>query len=492
MVSEAQLHPQVNLSGRAGPPRSSGIVVGVLAAAGIVVSLAQTLVVPILGSLPQIFHTAAANTSWIVTVTLLSGAVFTPVLGRLADMYGKKRILLVAIVPFIIGSALCAVSTSVAVMVWGRGLQGIAGGMVPLGVSLLPEVVPAGKVGRSIALMSSSMGIGGALGLPIAAAVAEFADWRVLFWATAGAALLVAVMIWRLIPDGHSRAEGSFDVTGALGLSVGLVALLLGISRGSSWGWASAATVGCLGCAAVVLVLWGVHEAHRRDPLIDLRTTARPVVLLTNIASLLVGFSMYAMNLILPQVMQLPVEIGYGLGQTMFQMGLWLAPMGIGMMAVSPLGAALSHRRGPKVTLTIACIVNAVGYGLAAAILATIGGRDTGPASAGLIICTLVLLAASATMVGCGTGLAYGAMPALIMGAVPTHLRAASNGFNALMRSLGTTTSAAVVGVVLASMSQQLSGHTIPTQAGFLVALLIGCAVSLVASGTSATIPAKK
>ncbi len=289
------------------------MIIGVLALTGIVVSLAQTLVVPILGQLPQIFSTSAANTSWIVTVTLLAGAVATPVLGRLGDMYGKKRMLLVAITPFIIGSVICALSTSLAPMILGRALQGLANGMVPLGISLLHDVLPPGRVGSAIALMSSSMGIGGALGLPIAAAVTQFADWRVLFWATAAVACVAAIALWRILPAGRRPAtSASFDSVGVVGLAVGLVALLLGVSKGSQWGWGSTITIGCLVFAVVVLLAWGRYELGRPHALVDLRTTARPVVLLTNLASILVGFAMYAMNLILPQVMQLPVALGYG------------------------------------------------------------------------------------------------------------------------------------------------------------------------------------
>ncbi|WP_460523967.1 MFS transporter [Humibacter antri] len=484
--------PEEALTDTLDPRVKTGPVIAVLAAAGIVVSLAQTLVVPIIGSLPKIFDTAPSNTAWIITVTLLAGAIATPVAGRLGDMYGKKRMLLLSTIPFILGSVICAISTSVVPMIVGRGLQGLASGMIPLGISLLHDVLPKHKVGGAIALMSSSLGIGGALGLPIAAGVTEFADWRVLFWATGIAAALVAVAIWKIVPvrEPASHARG-FDYVGVAGLAIGLVALLLGVSKGSEWGWDSAGTIGCLVAGVVVFLLWGWYELRRRNPLIDLRTTAKPVVLLTNVASILVGFAMYAMNLIIPQVMELPVDLGYGLGQTMFQMGLWVAPMGIGMMAVSSLGAWISRVRGPKTTLTISGIVIAIGYGSTALILATIGSRAAGPAGDGTIVWTLILLLLGTTVTGCGIGLAYGSMPALILGAVPANAKGAANGINSLMRSIGTTASAAVIGAVLGSMATTLGGHPIPTLTGFLVTLLIGCGAALVAAGVAATIPVR-
>jgi MFS family permease len=474
------------------PGARSGQVIAVLAAAGIVVSLAQTLVVPIIGSLPTIFNTTASNTSWIITITLLTGAVSTPVLGRLADMYGKKRMMLIALVPFVVGSIICAVSTDVVTMIVGRGLQGLATGLIPLGISLLHDVLPRDKAGAAIALMSSSLGIGGALGLPLAAGVAEFADWRVLFWGTAVVAALVTIAIWRIIPIHEPRGHAhGFDFIGAIGLTIGLVALLLAVSKGSEWGWTSPAVIGCLLGSVVVLGLWGWYEVRRSGPLVDLRTTVKPVVLLTNIASILIGFAMYSINLIIPQVMQLPVSLGYGLGQSMFQMGLWIAPMGIGMMAVSGLGASISRTRGPRVTLTLAGVVIAIGYGATALVLATIGSRAPGGAQDVLILGTLVLLTLSTLLIGCGVGLAFGSMPALIMSAVPANEKAAANSFNSLMRSVGTTASAAVIGAVLASLVTQIGEHSVPSQSAFIISLLIGCGGAVVAAAIASAIPTR-
>lgn len=474
-----------------GVPARMKLIVVILSLTGIVVSLAQTMVVPIIGSLPAIFETSAANTSWIVTVTLLAGAVATTVLGRLADMYGKKRMLLIAVLPFMIGSVICALATDLGWMITGRGLQGLASGIVPLGISLLHDVLPRRQAGSAIAMMSSSMGIGGALGLPIAAAVSQFADWRVLFWSTAAASVLVMAALWAVIPAGTaSRSTKRFDFLGAAGLAIWLSALLLGVSKGGEWGWGSAANVGLLAGAAVVSGAWAWYQLRCRSPLVDLRIAARPAVLLTNLASILLGFAMYAMNLVLPQVMQLPVELGFGLGQSMLQMGLWLAPMGLGMMAVATLGAWISRSRGPKTTLSIAGVVIAAGYAATALILATLGNRSPEPADSALILWTLILLAFSGLVTGCGVGLAYGSMPALIIRAVPASQKAAANGFNSLMRGIGTTTSAALIGVILASMTQLRGGQAIPTVDGFIICLLIGGTGALLAAGIAAAIPA--
>lgn len=349
-------------------------------------------------------------------------------------------------------------------------------GVLPLGIALLRDVVPAEKLSSSIALVSASMGIGGALGLPIAAAVAQYTNWRVLFWGSAGLATVVAVLIWFLIPDVPAGAKGQrFDVLGALGLGAGLVCLLLAVSKGADWGWGSATTLGLFAAAVVVLLAWGLWELRTRDPLVDLRTTARPRVLMTNLASVFVGFGMYASMLISPQLLQLPSATGYGLGQSMLAAGLWLAPGGIMMMLISPLGGKLIDARGPKFTLVCGVLVIAVGYGLALVLMGSAWG---------LMVVGMVTSS--------GVGLAYGAMPALIMGSVPLSETAAANGFNTLMRSLGTSIGAAVVGVVLSQMTVSMGGYDLTSENGFRTGLMVGCGVALVAAVIAAAIPAAR
>jgi MFS family permease len=453
-----------------------GGIVAVLALAGIVAALMQTLVVPLIGTLPSLLNTTASNASWVITATLLSAAVATPVAGRLGDMYGKRRMLLVSVVPLIAGSVTCALATSVVPMIIGRGLQGLGMGVVPLGISLLRDVLPAERLGSSIALMSASMGVGGALGLPLSAAIAENSSWRVLFWSAGVLSVLVGVLIWLFLPAGQVAGKaGRFDALGALGLGAALISLLLAVSKGSDWGWTSGTTLGLFTTAAVVLAVWGWWELRTREPLVDLRVTARPQVLMTNLASVLVGFAMYAQSLIVPQLLQLPAATGYGLGQSMMAMGLWMAPAGLMMMALSPLGAKLSAARGPKITLAVGSLVIALGYASSMLLLGSTWG---------LLVVTIIC--------NTGVGLAYGAMPALIIGAVPRSETAAATSFNTLMRSIGSSVSAAVIGVVLAQLTVDFGGHILPSEGGFRAGLLIGCGVALAAAAISLAIPAKR
>ncbi|MHC5261864.1 MFS transporter [Streptomyces sp. UC4497] len=458
-------------------PQSSsraGAVVATLALAGTVAAIMQTLVTPLIAELPRILDTSASNAAWVITVTLLVSGVCVPVSGRLGDLIGKRRMMLVCAVPLVIGSVVCALSSSVVPMIVGRGLQGMGMGMVPLGIALLRDVVPTEKLSGSIALVSASMGIGGAIGLPIAAAVAQYANWRVLFWGAAVLAAIIGAMIFLIVPDVPAAAKGQrFDAPGAIGLAIGLVSLLLAISKGADWGWSSGTTLGLFGVAAVALLVWGFYELRTRDPLVDLRTTARPRVLFTNAASILIGVGMYSFMLIAPQVLQFPEATGFGLGQSMLAAGLWMAPGGVMMMLISPLGGKLINARGPKSALISGALVIAVGYGVALPLMGTAWG---------------IMIAG--VVINSGVALAYGAMPALIMGSVPLSETAAANGFNTLMRSLGTTIGSAVIGVVLAQMTISMGGYTFASEDGFRTGLMIGCGVALVSAAVATLIPA--
>ncbi|AYN41596.1 MFS transporter [Streptomyces dangxiongensis] len=439
--------------------RASGAVVPVLAFAGIVVAVMQTLLVPVIKDLPELLDTAPTDATWVLTSTLLSGAVATPIMGRLGDLYGKRRMLVFSLSVMVVGALVSALTSDLITMIVGRTLQGFAMGAIPLGIGLMRDMLPREKLGSAMALMSSSIGVGGGLALPAAALVAQHSDWHALFYGAAGLGVLAIALTLVVVPESPMRARGTFDVLGAAGLSVGLVLLLLPITKGSDWGWSSGTTLGLFAAAVAVLLLWGVYELRIQAPLVDLRTTARREVLLTNLASIMVGVSFYVVSLVLPQLLQLPAATGYGLGRSMVVAGLCVAPLGLTMMFTAPVYARLSARYGPKVTLILGMLIIAVGYG---------GGLGLMDAAWQTVITSVVL--------GAGIGLAYSSLPALIVGAVPASETGAANGLNTLMRSIGTSVSSAVIGMVLANTANNVGGVAVPTMHGFRVSFLIATA----------------
>ncbi|MEV5876505.1 MFS transporter [Streptomyces sp. NPDC052101] len=458
-------------AGRSVPSRPDAVV-AVLALAGITVSLMQTLVIPIVPELPGYLHASPSNAAWAVTATLLAAAVATPVAGRLGDMFGKRRLLLVSLVLLVAGSVVCALSDTLVPMIVGRALQGLAAAVVPLGISIMRDELPPERLAGSTALMSASLGVGGALGLPAAAFIADHYDWHVLFWTSASLGVAAFALVLALVPESGVRTGGRFDLVGALGMAVGLVSLLIAISKGADWGWGSGTTLGLFALALVVLVAWGLFELRTAAALVDLRTTARRQVLFTNLASIAFGFSMFAMSLVLPQLLQLPTQTGYGLGRSMLTVGLVMAPQGLVMMATAPVSAMITKARGPKITLMTGAVIVAAGYGLNIVLMSEVW--------------QLILVSC---VIGAGVGFAYGAMPALIMGAVPPSETAAANSLNTLMRSIGTSVASAVAGVILAQLTISLGGHALPSENGFKVVMAIGAGAALLAFVLASFLP---
>ncbi|MFF0014195.1 MFS transporter [Streptomyces sp. NPDC005374] len=461
-------------AGSFSPPKPNAVV-AVLALAGIVVSLMQTLIIPIVPELPKLLNAEASDTAWAVTATLLAASVATPVVGRLGDMFGKRRMLLLSIVLLVSGSVVCGLADSLVPMIIGRALQGLAAAVVPLGISIMRDALPADRLAGSTALMSASLGVGGAVGLPAAAFIADKWDWHILFWVSAGLGTVAFALVLLVIPESKVRAPGRFDLVGAMGLSAGLVSLLLAVSKGGDWGWTSGSTLG-LGIAAIVIFLgWGWWELRSTQPLVDLRTTAKPQVLFTNLASVALGFSMFAMSLVLPQLLQLPSQTGYGLGKSMLTVGLVLAPQGLVMMVMSAVSAKVTKAKGPKVTLMIGALIVAGGYGLNLLLMSEVWH--------------LVLVSC---VIGAGIGFTYGALPALIMGAVDPTQTGAANSLNTLMRSLGTSFASALAGVILAQMTTDFGGFALPSENGFKVVMAIGAGAALLAFLAATFIPRQR
>ncbi|GAB18460.1 putative major facilitator superfamily transporter [Gordonia effusa NBRC 100432] len=450
-------------------------IVVTLCVGGLVASLMQTLIIPIQPELPRLLGTSSSNASWVITATLLAAAVAMPVAGRLGDMFGKQRILLISAGLLVVGSLICAIGSGLLPMIIGRAVQGLAMGFVPLGISLMREVTPPHMTSMAVAAMSATLGVGGAVGLPLSAWVAQQWDWHALFWMSAVLAVVITALVAVVVPRVDDAVGGNFDAIGAILLGVGLVAALIAVSKGNDWGWGEPTTLGLLIGGLAVLVIFGLYELRQTDPLVDLRTTARPAVLLTNIAAIAIGFGMMAQSIVIPQLLELPTATGYGLGQSLLAAGLWMAPGGLMMLLFAPVSGGMINRFGAKPTLALGATVLGVGY-LAALLLMNAPWQ---------------LLVAS--IIGCaGVGIGYAAMPTLIMDATPIEEAGAAVGLNGLMRSVGTTTASAVMAMVLTSSTIDLGGHAVPAESTFHLCFLIGAIAAFVGAAITLFIPVAK
>lgn len=461
----------------AAPSRAGAwLIVAVLCFGGLCAALMQTLVIPIQGELPTLLHTSLSNASWVVTATLLGGAVAMPVAGRIADILGKKPVLVGSAAILVAGSVVCALSGGVSGMLAGRALQGVAMGFIPVAISMVRELVPPRMAATGIAALSATMGVGAAIGLPLAAWIVESFDWHTLFWVSSVLAGAVLVTTLFGVPHVRDTNPGRFDLVGAIGIATGLVAVLVGVSKGNDWGWSDADTLGSIGGGIVVLALWAAYELRCDEPLVDLRVTARGPVALTNLAAVLIGFGMMAQSIVVPQLLELPAATGYGLGQTLIEAGLWMAPGGLMMMVMAPVSSRLLNTIGGRTTLAIGAVVLGVGYIVALTMMG---------AAWQLMVAMCVGSA--------GVGIGYAAMPTLILENVPPQEAGAGVSFNTLMRSVGTTAAGAVMATLLTSHTVALApGTQVPSHGAFQLCFLVGAVAAFAGAAIALLIPHRR
>ncbi|MFL6163190.1 MAG: MFS transporter [Jatrophihabitantaceae bacterium] len=433
----------------------------VVGTGALVVSLTQSLLVPVLAVLPADLHTSAANVEWLLTSTLLVGAIAIPFFGRLGDMFGKRAMLLIVLAALTIGSLLDAITDNLGLLIAGRALQGMSLAAIPLGISLLSSLLPRERVPAAIALISSMLGVGGALGLPLAGVIVEHGDFHVLFWVTAAAGGLCLLATLLVVPEAPNRPGGRVDLLGTAVLGAALVALLLPLAQGSAWGWSSARTLGLLAGFLVLSAGFVLLELRIRQPLVDIRATARKPIMLTNTATLMFGFTIFVSLIGTASYVEASRQTGYGFGSSTVVAGLCLLPSGLLMLLLAPVAARLIGSVGAHRTLTLGAVIVAVAW------LQRIVATES--------IWYVVL---GNTIVGAGTGIAYAAMPTLINGNSPASELAAANGLNSLSRTLGSSLASAVGGSLLTISTVTVAGLQLPSLTAYraLFAICAGAA----------------
>ena len=338
-------------------PASPGAITAALSLGGLTASFMQTIIVPIQAELPDLLDAPRSDTAWVVTITLLTAAVATPIAGRLGDMFGKRRVALLTLAIMTLGCVISATVPGIGGLIVGRGLQGVGMGVLPLGISIMRDTLPEKRLPGGIALMSATMGIGGAIGLPLSAIIAEHLDWHLLFWIAGLLGAVCFAFILAVVPVSVLRTPGRFDWLGAIGLAAGVASVLVALSRGNDWGWTSPATIGLGVGGVLILLVWGWYELRDRNPLVDLRVAARRPVLLTNLASTLLSFGMFSFNIIVPQFLELPTASGIGLGYSLFIASLGMLPFGLMMLILAPVAGRLIGIIGPKAMLVAGGVI---------------------------------------------------------------------------------------------------------------------------------------
>ncbi len=438
------------------PGASGGLTLLALAVAGLVASLQQTLVLPLLPRLMQDFHASVSSVTWVFTATLLAGAVATPLLSRFGDMYGKKRMILVAMVTLVAGSVVCAVSNSLGVLVAGRALQGVSAALIPLAIGTIRDTFPRERVMTAIGIVSATMGVGGTVGMLVTGVIAQHTQsYRPIFWIATGSGLIGLLLVAIFAPKVGTRAGGRPDVLGAVVLGAWLVCLLLAISEGDAWGWHSGRVVGLFVAAVVVCAVWVLVELRVRDPLVRMNLLVGRRSLTANLASVLLGFAMFGGFTLISNFVQSPkAQIGYGLSGSVLDVGLYLLPSTFAMMLFSALAGRFEKHLGAAYTLGIGSVFVAASFLWLAV-------------SHSHVYDVLVY----SGIMGVGIGIGYAALGTLAVQHVPMSQSGIASGINTLVRTVGGSVAGAVTASVLSS--NVLKGTAIPSLHGYVLSFVI-------------------
>jgi MFS family permease len=443
-----------------------------LACTGVLASLQSTVLLPLVPRLPQIYDVGPAAASWILTATMLSGALATPILSRLADMHGKRRMIEVALLAMVVGSGVLVVSDNYAVAVAGRALQGICASVLPVGMSLIKDVLPPERVGAGIALVSATLGIGSAVGLPLAGLLYDGLGFRSLFWLTGALAAALALACRWLLPEAPPRRGERFDWTGAVLLMLGLTGLLLVLSQGHVWGWGTVGTV-LLGSGTVAtLVGWAAWQLRVQHPLVDVRLLGSRPVLATNAASFIIALGMLA-NLILASLQfGAPARLEAGLGLSVAATGMAMAAPAAVFLVLAPVVGFLLARLGGRAVLLLGACTMAVAYAVRTALDGSV-----------------LEVVAGSLVVGVGSALSLAAMPMIILSLAPARHAATANGMNSLCRMVGTATSTAALATLMTATAVVWQGEEYPSTTTIHVACWVLAAAAVAAAGLVLLVP---
>jgi MFS family permease len=459
------------------PPRHSRgsthptAVLLVLALSTFAIVVMQSLVMPILPSLAASLNVSTADVSWVVTVNLLSAAVFTPILGSLGDALGRKRVLLATLGLVTLGSVLAASTHVMAFVLVGRVLQGMGFAAMPLAIGIVRAIFPANRVPSSLALLSALTGIGAGAGLLFSGLLVK-ADVTAqgMFWISAAATAVGALGVATLIRLPEKATSFSVDVWGALTLSAGLVCVVLGINRGPSWGWDSGRILGLFAGGLVLLAVWVFVERRVRTPLVDMRMMRDPVVLGTNLTAFLAGAGMFGALVLVLQFVQTPSRFGYGFGVDALGGGLTLLPLTAGTLSAAVLVSLLIRRVGPKWPLASGMVV---ATGTFAFLVAFHDEHWQFYVASGLL--------------GLGLGLSMGSMPALLNTAVAPEKTSIANSVNSTLRSVGGSIGTAIATAILAATT--IPGTPLPTVDAYVNAFWVAGGICVLAVVAAAVVP---
>lgn len=445
----------------------------VLAALGLTVgsfATLQSLLVPVLPVMQQELRTDTAGITWALTIWLITAAVATPLFGRVGDLVGKRRTLLLSAGVVALGSIVAALAPNLGVLLLARVLQGLGGAMFPLAFGLVRDALPAARVPSGIGVIAALTAVGSGIGTVLAGPLAALLTWRGLFLVPLLGVTIGALLVVRWVPAVAVRASGRLNLVAAALLSGGLVTLLLPLSLGGTWGWGSTPVLGLFVVAVILLASWIAVELRSENPLVDMRMMRLPGVWNANVAAILIGATMFGVWAFFARFLHEPAATGYGLGATVTEAGVIMLPMLVLMALagffIGPVGRVLS----PRLQVVTGSLLVAAST-----------------ASIALLHSAVWQLAIAAALFGLGLGLVFAAMTTVVVQSVPASQTGVASGMNANLRTIGSGIGTALMtAIVTGSASGSAGIGAEPTESGYEIGFLVLAASALLAAVVAA------
>lgn len=435
----------------------SRALVPVLVSLGMLVAVVSSLGAPLIPTIASVNHVAVSTAQWALTVTMLVGAVATPVMGRLGDGPHRKTVILTGLAVTMTGSLLAALPFGFACLLAGRALQGVGMGLVPLAIATARDALPPARARSAVATLSLTTAAGIGLGYPITGLFAEYLGMYAGFWfavATAAAALVAA---WIVVPPPPHRPSSPMDFPGALLLVGGMAALLITLAEGERWGWGSAPLLGLAVAAVLLIAGWVLHSMHAAHPLVRVRLVRDRGVLVANLTTMVGGVGTYLLIALVTRYVQTPEAAGYGFGASIVVTGLLLVPFSAASLVTGRLVRILGSAATPARMLPLGCLLS-----FAAMVC--------------FLLCRSSLwgIGAMMALAGLGVGVTFAVTPGLIVGGVPAEETGSAMSFNQVVKYIGYSTGSALSAAILQAATGP--GDLLPTDDGYRDAGLAGCA----------------
>ena len=430
--------------------------------------LLQSLTVPVLTTIQAELDTDQQTVTWVLTAYLLSASICTPLLGRVGDVVGKTRMLVLCLVLLSIGSLLAALAPNVGWMIAARVVQGAGGGVLPLSFGIIRDEFGE-RMNGALSVLASLTAVGFGVGIVIAGPIVDGLGYHWLFLLPMFATLLAAATAFLVVPDSPVRTPARLPVLPAVMLALFLVTLLLGLSWGNEHGWVSARVLGLFAAAAVTGAAWIRTELRVPVPMIDMHLMRRRGMWTANVVAGAMGFATFAAFGFVPQLLQTPPEAGYGFGATISESGYLLVPSAAASFLVGFTTARLISWVGARVVIGSGLLLAGVSF------LSIAFFHDA----------TWQLYAAT-TVQGVGSGLVFSSLAGVVIAAVPAEQTGVASGMNANIRTIGGSLGTAVMaGIVTAHV-----GTTgFPVERGYTVGFTVMGAAMILATFAAARIP---